>query len=414
MVEINIMKNRKLGILYILSAAIYAVQGFEGVPSLPLFAYLKEHLHFSPEKIMYISSLITIPWLIKPLFGVCIDLWFTKKIWISVSLIGSISISLFFGLSSFLTVSLIIIASTLGSYFTATRDIANDGLACIEGKASNTCDIFQNVQWTAITLAGIITSLAGGYIADNFSYKLAYLLLIPIYLIIIGIVLRYRTNEPKDRTSITLRRDRIYCIGKNAFFSQLYQDILSYKNLFAHKSFIVGCTFIFLFNFNPSFYTVLSFIERDQFKWSFSFMGILGAIASIISIIGSIIYYKYSRRLNIYKVLYYSVFIGALTTMAYMVFTPVTAIIYSCVFSLIGMFIFLNIMTLMARMTINGKESTSFALLCAISNLAGFCSTITGAWLFPKIGLQPLIVLSALTSFLCLPIIKYIKIGEQK
>ena len=273
--------KKNLKYLFMLSAFIYFAQGFEGIPSLPLFFYLKEHLHLSPQKIMYISSIITLAWLIKPVFGYFIDQYFNKKIWIIYSLIGSIFISLYFGLSPLLTLPLILVGATLGSYFTATRDIANDGLACCEGKESNTCDIFQNVQWTSLTIAGIITSLAGGFIADHLNYKFAYLCLLPIYLIILVIISKYSSRQQ--------------VVNKK---QKLLPTILSYKELFTNKVFLLGGLFIFLFNFNPSFGTPLQFIERDVFKWSGSFMGIIGAIASGISIIGSIIYYKFSKKIG--------------------------------------------------------------------------------------------------------------------
>ena len=108
--------------------------------------------------------------------------------------------------------------------------------------------------------------------------------------------------------------------------------------------------------------------------------------------------------------MYWSVFIGAITTLCYLYFTPISAVIYGVIFSVIGMFVFLNIMTMMAQSTIPGKEATSFALLCSVNNLAGTASTLAGAFLFPKIGLQPLIIVAAFTSFLCLPLIKKLEI----
>jgi MFS family permease len=381
---------RKLIWLYILSIAVYFVQGIEGVVGLPLFAFLKEQCQLTPQKIMYISSIITIPWLIKPVFGLIIDRYFTAKVWIIFSLLGSIVISLLFNLL-YVSIPLIILLATISSYFTSIRDISNDGIACIEGKASNTCDIFQNCQWTAITIASIVTSLSGGFIAQYFNYKLAYLCLIPIYVLILLIVSKYRTVVPKNSTPFL-------------------KHIIAYKELFTNRTFMLGCLFIFLFNFNPSFGTPLQFIERDTFHWSWKFMGIIGAVSSGVSILGSIIYYKYSKRLNIEKILYWSVFIGAGTSLCYLFFTPISAIVYSIIFSVIGMFIFLNFMTFMARSTLTGKEVTSFALLCSISNLANTASTLSGAFLFPLIGLKYLIIISAVTSFLCLPIITKLKI----
>ena len=76
---------------------------------------------------------------------------------------------------------------------------------------------------------------------------------------------------------------------------------------------------------------------------------------------------------------------------------------------LLGMFIFIMVMDFMARHSIKGLEATSFALLCSINNLAGVSSNLSGAFLLPLIGLKWLIVLSALTSFLCLPLIRKIE-----
>jgi predicted MFS family arabinose efflux permease len=155
------------------------------------------------------------------------------------------------------------------------------------------------------------------------------------------------------------------------------------------------------------------FIERDSFKWSGTFMGTLGAITSAISIIGSILYFKFGRKINIEKCLFWSIFIGAVTTMSYLYFTPTSAIIYGIVYSAIGMFIFLNIMSFMAKSTLPGKEATSFALLCSVNNLSGTCSTLVGAWLYPLIGLKFLIIVASLTSFICLPIIRKIGLKNE-
>lgn len=266
----------------------------------------------------------------------------------------------------------------------------------------------NSVQWISITIAGIFTGLLGGYIAEHYSYKIAYLLLIPIYLIILGIVLKYRTSVIK--TSVTLDRNKIYHIGKNVFWNNLWENIKSYKELFINKQFLLGALFLFVYQFSPGFGTPLMFIERDIFHWSGSFMGILGAISSCFSIFGAILYFKFSKKINIKKCLFWSVFLVGLTNLCYLWFNPITAIIYSFIFSLLGMFIFLNTMTWMAKSTLSGKESTSFALLCSVNNLSGTLSTLTGAWLFPLIGLKTIIIIASLSAFLSLPILKKLDI----
>jgi MFS family permease len=409
--------NNKLFWIFVLSSAVYFTQGIEGLPGLSLFFYLKEKLHLSPSTIMYLSTITGIAWLIKPIQGFLCDNYLSKKTWIILSLLGSILISFYLGLIGFLPLIILMTLMALGSFNATIRDVANDGIMCVEGKEVGECGSIQAIQWTSITFAGIITGLVGGYIADHYSYKVGYLTLIPIYLIIMGIVLKYKSsNKPKESCETCNYQyccdfsDNKWCQSYERIKPKLLEQILSYKELFTNKPFLFACLFIFLYNFAPGFGTPLMFIERDSFHWSGTFMGVLGAITSIVSIGGSILYFKFGKKLDVKKCLLYSVFIGAITTLCYLWFNPYSAIIYNIIFSFIGMIIFLNIMAWMANSTLPGKEATSFALLCSINNLSGTCSTLVGAWLYPLIGLKFLIIISAFTSFLCLPLISKLEI----
>lgn len=419
------MLNKKLLWVYIISSICYFVQGFEGLPGLSLFLYLKEKLGFAPEKIMYLSAIISLPWLIKPIWGVLIDWLFSHKKWIIISSFVSIVACAFFGLSPVITIPLVIIFGMLGNIGTAFRDISADAMMCVKGKEEGECGSIQVLQWTAITVASIIVGLAGGYIADNFSYKVAYLCLIPIYIIIIAILLKYKPNSEVlcnsciygKMCSLPLQfncRQSIRCSIYRLNRSKLLTTILSYKELFTNKRFLWVCLFLFLYKYSPGFGTPLTYIQRDTFHWSGQFMGIMGAITSAVSILGSIIYFKIGKRINIKKWLIGSVILGALTTLSYLYFTPISAIVYDILYAGIGMFIFLIVMAFMAENTIKGKEAVSFATLCSVNNLAGTCSTASGAYLYPKIGLQPLIIIASLASFLCLLVIPKINFtGEN-
>jgi predicted MFS family arabinose efflux permease len=167
--------------------------------------------------------------------------------------------------------------------------------------------------------------------------------------------------------------------------------------------------FVFLYRFSPSIGTPLFFIQRDNFGWSKVWIGWLATISTIFGIVGSLVYYRYSKEINIKKWLFWSVFVGAITTLSYLYYTPVSAVAYDIIYSLIGMFIFLMTMDFMARNSVKGLEATSFALLCSFSNLALVASNLSGAILLPKIGLNWLIIISALTSFFCLPLINKIE-----
>ena len=375
--------------IYLLSASIYFTQGIENLPSLPFFFYLKDTLHLDESRIMYLSAWITLAWLIKPMWGYLSDNFLTKKVWIVGSLIGSLVFSIVLGLIPYLPILWLIIFMSVASATTAIRDVNVDGLACVEGKKAKITGRIQSLQWGFLTVASVLTGFLGGYLSEHWNYRVGYLSLIPIYLLIIAIVMKYNPSKSITKTAINLRQ--------------------TLKELFTDKRLLLVCLFLFLYKFSPAFGTPLTFIMRDNFQWSKQWIGTLETISSIFGLLGAWAYFHYSKKLNLRKWLIASVFIGAVTTLCYLVFTPVTSIIYSVVFSIMGMGISLLILDFMAQNTKKGLESTSFALLCSISNLAATCNGFAGSFLFPIIGLQWLIVISALTSFACLPIIPFLK-----
>lgn len=384
--------SKQLFWIFTMSASCYFLQGFSGLPSLSIFKYFKEVLMYSPEKLMYINSIIGLAWIPKIIWGYCIDQFLSRKIWITLSLILDLITVLFLGLWSAPAVFLITLMF-INSADSAIRDTGVDGTMCVEGKKYNITGKIQSIQWIFITIATIITGFLGGYLAEHYNYKTGFLWIIPFYLIMF-IPLYFYKEEKVKRTRI-----------------KLIDTIKPYREIFKHKSFLWACLFLFLYKYSPSFGTPLSYVERDIFKWSFSWIGILGSISSIVSIIGAMIYWKICQKINIKKWLYCSVFLGACTTLSYLFYTPYTAVIYLILYSLIGMIIHLIIMDWMAKSSIKGLEATTFALLCGINNLAaGTASSLSGAFLFPKIGLHWLIIASALTSFLCLPLIKKLEI----
>ncbi len=381
--------NKKLFWIFSLSSAVYFTQGIENLPSQSLFYYLKDTLHYSPEKIMVITSITIFAWLIKPLIGFVIDNYFNKKIWIFISLGFDIVLVWLIGTFSF-PIAILVAILILNSNNAAFRDVAVDGIMCVEGKKYDATGRIQSVQWISVSVAGMLAGIGGGYIAEKLGYKEAYLMLIPVY-IIVGLVTYFYKED-----------DYHWLRNTSTFFEDL-------KKIFADKRMWVVIVFIFLYKYSPSFGTPLFFVQRDTFKWSKIWIGWLTAISTLFGVAGSLLYYKVSRKINIQKWLFISVFLGAVTSLCYLYYTPVTAVIYDTTFNLIGMFIFIMVLDLMAKKSVQGLEATSFALLCSVSNLALVASNLSGAWLLPLVGLKWLIIISSLTSFLCLPLINKIK-----
>lgn len=337
---------------------------------------------------MLISSVITFAWLIKPAIGYTIDNFLNKRAWIFISLALSMilaSIVGFHHLPLFMLIGILIASSASAAF----RDVAVDGIMCVEGKKHHATGRIQSVQWISISVATLITGIGGGYIAEKWDYRAGFLLLVPIYILAGIFAYLYRDKEAQRRETI----------------SKFTHDL---KKLFGDKRLLTTGLFVFLYKFSPSFGTPLFFIQRDVFGWSKVWIGALGTIGTIFAIAGAVLYYKFSQKINIKKWLFISVFIGAVATLSYLYYTPATAIAYDIAYSLMGMFIFVMIMDFMAKNSTPGLEAASFALLASFSNLALVASNLSGAYLLPAIGLQGLIVISFATSFLCLFLIKKI------
>lgn len=380
--------NNKLFWVFALSSAIYFTQGIETLPSQGLFYYLKESLKFSPEKIMVISSLITLAWLIKPVIGYAIDNFLNKRAWIFISLASSTVLAATIGFNQ-LPITILISILILSSAAAAFRDVAVDGIMCVDGKKHNATGKIQSVQWISISAATLLTGIGGGYIAVRWSYKSGFLCLIPFYMLAGIFAYFYKTKEPL----------------RSGTPSKFIQDL---KTMISDKRLLTTGLFVFLYKFSPSFGTPLFFIQRDVFKWSKIWIGALSTLGTVFAIIGALLYYKFSKKINIKKGLFFSVFLGAAASLSYLYYTPATAIAYDIVYNLISMFIFLMIMDFMARNSISGLEAASFALLTSLSNLALMASNLSGAYLLPIVGLQGLIILSSGASFLCLFLINKI------
>lgn len=342
---------------------------------------------------MLINSVVILAWLVKPFIGYVIDNFFTKRAWIFVATALDMITVLVLGLIPlpvFMIVSMLLLNSTNSAF----RDVSVDGIMCVEGKSYNATGKIQSIQWMSISVSGLITGIGGGIIAQKWGYRTAFLSLIPIYCLVAAAAFFY-----KERSTLK----------NGSGVNPLSHDL---KKLFTDKNLIIVSLFIFLYKYSPSFGTPLFFMQRDVFKWGKVWIGILGTIGTVFEISGAILYYKFSQKIKIKRWLYFSVFLGAVTTLSYLYYTPKTAVIYNVLYSFIGMFIFLMVMDFMARNTTKGLEATSFAFLCSVSNLAMTTSNLSGALLLPRVGLKWLIVLSSLTSFLCLPLISKIKFEQ--
>jgi predicted MFS family arabinose efflux permease len=191
------------------------------------------------------------------------------------------------------------------------------------------------------------------------------------------------------------------------------------RDVFRHKGIWILSGFLFLWNFSPSFGAPFFYYCVDTLKFSASFLGILQAVTSAGALLGSVLYGLVFARFPVRKFLFVAVFVGVISTLSYFIyFSPWIvaqgallrglALGMNFFLGIASAVIFLALLNLAARTSPQFAGGTVFALLMSFYNLGQMGSSALGGFLFPKIGLEPLIFLSAGFSLLVLFLIPHL------
>lgn len=387
-----------MSFLYFLASLVHFSQGISGLVGQPLYYYLRETLHLSVPRIMYLTSITTIPWMLKPVYGFLSDLVPIKNLhrkpYIILSALICSVMAFAIGFLPTLTLPILIIFLFIYSIGQAGDNVAINGFVVEEGNRTNTIGKLQSIQWGSLAVAEVLTGVAGGWLSTKYSYHISYLL-IAVFPAAIAMAALFLNEQKAVKTTSKLT-------GIKEFF-------ISLKN----KQLLLASLFLFLFWFSPSIGTPLMDRMRT-IGLSKMFIGYIGTIGSIFSLLGAAIYFKISTKINMKKWLYYSVIISTVATFAYLYTTKESLLIYDVVFSISGQFIQLLMLGLMAKTCSKGTEATTFALLTSIVNFGGSMSNVAGAKLFSEFGYSGLVIISGIATALCILFIPFLEIGDRQ
>ena len=376
-----------------MSALVYFNQGIGSLTGQPLFFYLKETLGLSPSTMMYLGSVTTLPWMIKPLYGWISDtfpLWgYRRKSYMILSgglgVFTALTIGILPSLPLFALYAFLILDALSG----AMKDVAVDGIMVEEGQRLGITGKIQSIQWGSLTLATVITGVAGGWIAEHFDYHLSFMIVALFPAMVAGLAWFYRVLPASHP-----------------------RETIPWKEVLKNKRLLLSMLFLFLFWFSPAFGVPISFKMRDEFHFSRLTMGLLSTVGSACSILGAVWYWKVNRTIDLKKWLIISVLVSGFSTFAYLYLTPASIWVYTVLFGVFSMAIQLIVMDFSARICPKGKEATTFALITSILNLGTFLSGIAGGKLYDLVGYHWLVLISGAATFLCLPLIPYLRVEQ--
>jgi MFS family permease len=386
----------------------FSPNGLSSLPNLTINFLLKEQLQLTATQLAYFSAITILGWAIKPLWGLISDLFplfrsRRRNYLILTSLIASFC-WLILALTSDYSVWLLLLILTFSSFAFAFQDVVTDALMIETGKREKALAQFQSMQWLSVSIAQVITGFAGGFAAEKLRAQITFGLafFFPLIIALITFLLLKREEE------VILR------------FKEFKEN---FKAAVFNKEFLLIALFLFLWRFSPSYGAPMFYYQVDVLKFSKIFLGTLASLGAIGSALGALIFGIINKFIKFKKLLFWSILIGGLGSFWSLIYltdfvkqnlllAKILAVFDSLVFGALGMIAFLTMLTFAAQKTNIALAGSIFAFLTSIINLGLMGSSAVGGFLYEKIGLAPLIIVSGITSLAILVFLPFLKTEE--
>jgi MFS family permease len=371
--------TRRLATLF---AVVYFAQGMWTLPVQTLTVVLKDR-GLSSAAVADFFLISTVPWLIKPAYGLLSDL---------VPLFGSRRKS-YFLLSSGLA-SVAGFALALGSepsywrlallytamgFGLAFNDVLTDAVMVESGKPRGLTGAFQAVQWAAISVATLAVGVVGGHLAELRALRTAFLIGVGFPLVSLLMARRFLWEAPArfDADAVA-------------------STWASVREAATRRDLWIVAAFIFCYDFTPSAGPAFLYYQMDVLHLSQRFIGALASLQAATGIVGAMIYAPLSRRMPLKRLIVVSIGLGVVATLAYLLYRgPATAIAIDAAWGAAGMIVQLSILDLAAKACPRKAEGTYFALFASVLNGSAQLSTNVGGRLYDSLGFMPLVLISA-------------------
>jgi MFS family permease len=384
---------RRLAVLF---AMVYFAQGMWYLPNQTITITFKDQ-GLSAGQVATFFSITTVPWLVKPLYGLISDFvpLFGRRrksyLILTSGLAAACGMALAAGGQGYARLATLFTAMGLGLAFT---DVLVDALMVENGRPRGLTGAFQSVQWAAIYTSTIVVGLLGGWLAEHRRLALAFGIAALFPLVSLSLVTLFVREPPAPAERETVR-----------------QTWRAVRAALGDRDVWVVAGFILFFTFSPSFGPALLYYQTDRLGFSQQFIGLLGALSAAAAVAGAAIYAPLSRRVPLERLIRLAIVIAVVGTLAYLLYRDRTsAVVIDVVFGGVGMITQLAFLDLAAKACPRGVEATFFALLMSVYNGGVQISQVTGGYLYDWVGYTPLVLISAALTAAALFLVPAIRI----
>jgi len=350
---------------------VYVVEGIGqtgGLIAQPLNYYLKQTFGWTPVQVSAYLTILNLPWIIKPVYGIVSDFLplfgYRRKAYLVLA--NAAAAVAYCWVTQVTQPSQLIFVLLLTAYAMAISSTLCGAILVENGQRLGASDAFVNQQWLWFNIAALASGFIGGQLVERLSpaaalhAAAAIIAVAPLAVVLTGWFL---ISEPKSRIDLPEMR--------KTFSSLLVAFTL-------RELWFVGA-FLFLYYLSPGLGTPLYYHMTDELKFSQEYIGILGSISSAGWITGALLYRRFLKGITAKTLLNLSILFGTLTTAAFLLlWNEAAAAVINFFSGFAGMIAFVATLSLAADYCPQRVEGFAFAALMSITNFSGALSAIIG------------------------------------
>jgi predicted MFS family arabinose efflux permease len=391
-------------------ALVYVVEGVGqtgGLIAQPLNYYLKQNFGWTPVQITAYLTVLNLPWIIKPVYGIVSDFLplfgYRRKSYLILA--NAAATGAYCWVTQITAPGELVFVLLLTAYAMAVSSTLCGALLVENGQRLSVSDAFVNQQWLWFNIAALASGFLGGQLVERLSpgaalhAGAAIIAVSPLAVVFAGWFL---VSEPRSRIDLPEM--------KKTFASLLAAFTL-------RELWLVGL-FLFLYYLSPGLGTPLYFYMTDELKFSQEYIGILGSISSAGWIVGALLYRRLLKGISARALLNLSILFGTVATAGFLLLSDqATAATIYFVSGMAGMMAFVATLTLAADFCPQRAEGFAFAALMSITNFSTALSDNIGSFLYEHLfhgRLAPLILVSAAFTALALAFVPMLRLRDKR
>jgi folate/biopterin transporter len=367
---------------------VYFVQGILGLARLATSFFLKDDLGLSPAEVAAIMGVVSLPWVIKPLFGFLSD---------SLPIFGYrrrsyLLLSSILGCGAWAAMGTVVhsplaatIAITLCSLALAVSDVIVDSIVVErirnESQSQANTGALQALCWATTALGGLVTAYLSGFLLEHLSIHNIFLITASFPLLVM--------------ITATLIEDPKVAMPQNLVAAK--SQLQKIKVAMSQKAIWLPVLFVFLWQATPSSDSAFFFFSTNDLGFGPEFLGRVRLVTSIASLVGVWAFQRFLKAVPLRRIFLWSTIISVVLGMTSLILVTHAnraigigdqwfSLGDSLILTVMGQIAFMPVLILAAQLCPPGVEATMFALLMSICNLAGILSHESGALLTHWLG----------------------------